>query len=81
MILPDIYFVRDSESDRQLVSSSDLVTRIIERGGRAKYIADLDEIAAFLAAHVRPGDLVLTMGAGDVWKVADEMVLRLRADR
>lgn len=77
VIVPEIYFVRDSEADRHLVSSNDLVERITQRGGCAQYIADLGEIAGHLATHARQGDLVLTMGAGDVWKVADEMVQRL----
>lgn len=81
IIVPDIYFVRDSEADRQLVSSNDLVARIGQRGGKAKYVPELDQIADHLAEQVKPGDLVMTMGAGDVWKVADEMVLRLGADR
>ncbi len=81
IIVPNIYFVRDSEADRQLVSSNDLVARIEQRGGKAKYVPEFEEIASHHAEHVKPGDLVMTMGAGDVWKVADEMVLRLGADR
>ncbi len=78
IIVPDIYFVRDLESDLQVVSSRDLVQRISNRGGRASYIPRLSDIAETLAERVRPDDVVLTMGAGDVWKVADEMVSRLR---
>ena len=57
------------------------MARIEQRGGKAKYVPEFEEIASHLAEHVKPGDLVMTMGAGDVWKVADEMVLRLGADR
>ena len=32
-----------------------------------------------LAAEARPGDLVITLGAGDVWKLGDEVLSRLRA--
>lgn len=81
VIVPDIYFVRDSESERQLISSRDLVARIRSSGGRARYIPDLDDIAAYLAGAAREEDVVLTMGAGDVWKVADDMVSRLGIDR
>ena len=80
VIVPDIYFVRDSESDRQLISGNDLAERITRRGGLARYVPNLDDIAEYLAADARGGDLVITMGAGDVWKVADEMVSRLGAD-
>lgn len=79
VIVPDIYFVRDSESERQLISSRTLVELIASRGGRARYMPNLHDIAGCLAGEAAAGDLVLTMGAGDVWKVADEMVHRLRA--
>ena len=41
------------------------------------HIPDFDAIVTMLAAELRPGDLVITMGAGDIWKVADELVQRL----
>ena len=34
----------------------------------------LAEIPGMLAGIVRPGDVVLTLGAGDVWKVGEELV-------
>lgn len=79
VVVPDIYFVRDSERERELVSALDLVDQIRARDGNATHIASFEEIAAVLAREVRPGDLVLTMGAGNIWKVADELVKRLRA--
>ena len=62
VIVPDIYFVRDSESDRQLVSGNDLAERITHRGGLARYVPNLDDIAEYLAGNAREGDLVITMG-------------------
>jgi UDP-N-acetylmuramate--alanine ligase len=37
-----------------------------------------DEAIAFLAEEVRPGDLVVTLGCGDVWMVADGAIRRIR---
>lgn len=37
---------------------------------RAQYIPTKEEAQEHLINHVRPGDLVLTMGAGDIWKSA-----------
>jgi UDP-N-acetylmuramate--alanine ligase len=56
-----------------------IVVRAI--GGRrsVQYVADAGEVAAYLEEWVRPGDLVLTIGAGDVWKIGDALVARLRA--
>lgn len=78
VIVPDIYFVRDTERDRQAVSAADLVGEVNANGGNATYIAEFDKIVTQLAAELRPGDLVITMGAGTIWKVADELVQRLR---
>ena len=41
------------------------------------YLANKKEIVAHLLRIVTPGDLVITLGAGDIWQVADELVNRL----
>ncbi|ACU54175.1 UDP-N-acetylmuramate/alanine ligase [Acidimicrobium ferrooxidans DSM 10331] len=42
-------------------------------GERAHWVADRGALAAFVASVVRPGDVVLTMGAGDVTMVDSEL--------
>ncbi len=74
IILPDIYFVRDSEREKENVSSADLVAQIVSNGGKAVYLQSFDSIVEYLKENLAPGDLVITMGAGDIWKVADEIV-------
>jgi UDP-N-acetylmuramate--alanine ligase len=81
VIVPDIYFVRDSEQERQRVCAQDLVQRLRTNGREALHLPRFDQIVEYLAGHVGEGDLVLTMGAGDVWKVADELVGRLGEHR
>lgn len=80
VIVPDIYFVRDSERERELVCAEDLALRVRQRGRDAMHIPGFEQIVELLVARVLPGDVVITMGAGDIWKVADELVRRLRAD-
>lgn len=41
------------------------------------YIADMDKIARYLTEIVEPGDLVMTMGAGNIYKAGEELVERL----
>jgi UDP-N-acetylmuramate--alanine ligase len=41
----------------------------------ARYIGSMDEAAGFLADHVHPGDLLITLGAGDGYQVG-EMVIK-----
>jgi UDP-N-acetylmuramate--alanine ligase len=73
-IVPDIYFVRDTEAARKEVNSQVLVERLRGNGTEALYIEDFDGIGRYLRENVKAGDLVVTMGAGDIWKVADEYI-------
>jgi UDP-N-acetylmuramate--alanine ligase len=42
-------------------------------GVDAQYIADKDDIVKFLARETRPGDLVITIGAGHIWTVGTDL--------
>lgn len=77
LLVPDIYFVRDSEQERNEISSSHLVDRVRANGCDALYLPTHEEILDHLMAEARPDDVVVTMGAGDVWKISDELVRRL----
>jgi UDP-N-acetylmuramate--alanine ligase len=80
VVVPDIYFVRDSEAECQLVNSGDLVARIAQNGGTACYLPRFDQILQYLKSQLAAGDMVITMGAGDIWKIADELVRWLGRD-
>lgn len=45
------------------------------------YLPKLSEITDFLIGTIRPGDLVLTMGAGDIWMVGEEFSSYMDANR
>lgn len=77
LLVPDIYFVRDSQAERDRVCSSDLVERVRLNGGDARYFSDFESIIEHVLTNAAAGDVVLTMGAGDIWKLADELVRRL----
>ncbi len=78
IIVPEIYFVRDSETSKKEVNSQILVERIRANGTNAVFIDSPLGICDYLQRNVTAGDLVITMGAGDIWKVADEYIQRLR---
>ena len=73
-IVPDIYFVRDSEAERQRVSSADLVERINANGQRARHLSQFDQIVEHLREEATEGDLIVTMGAGNVWEIGRDLV-------
>ena len=70
-IVPEIYFVRDSESTKQEVNAQILVEKMRSHGTQALFIDGFGAICDYLKANVNSGELVVTMGAGDIWKVAD----------
>jgi len=72
-IVPDIYFVRDSEAERGQVSAEDLVARIAESGREARHLADFASIVKYLRTEARGGDVIVTMGAGNVWEIARDL--------
>ncbi len=76
VIVPQIYFVRDPESERQRVSAADLVDRIRRRGVNAMHVEPFEAVVDQLEDTCRDGDLVVVMGAGPVWKVAREFMRR-----
>jgi len=77
-IMPEIYFVRDSQAAKKDVNSQILVEKIRQNGTDAVFIDGFGPICEYLKENVTAGDLVVTMGAGDIWKVADEYLQRLR---
>jgi UDP-N-acetylmuramate--alanine ligase len=79
-IVPDIYFVRDTEKSKNEVNSQMLVDQIIKKGSNAVFIDSLEKICEYLKTNVKSGDILMTMGAGNVWKVADEYIQWLRAN-
>ncbi len=42
----------------------------VESGVNSRYIADMENVELFLKNELKPGDLLLMMGAGDIWKAA-----------
>ncbi|AQQ71222.1 UDP-N-acetylmuramate--L-alanine ligase [Limihaloglobus sulfuriphilus] len=90
VIVPEIYFVRDSEDSLQNVNSQMLVDKINNRceklsgrnhqksEPRALFIETREGIISEIKNNATSGDVIITMGAGDIWKVADAIVQWLR---
>ncbi len=74
IILAEIYAAREKNITK--ISSSSLTDRILEQfpEKEVNFIEDFDEIAAFILKNAQPDDLVITMGAGDIYKVAETII-------
>ena len=76
LILSDIYPA--GEEPIEGVNSANLVESIRQHGHmNARYVGSLDEIVNLVEKELVPGDLFITMGAGSVWRVGDELLRRL----
>ena len=72
VILAPIYAAR--ETDNLGISSDTLRQNIANLGTDAYYLPSFEKIEEFAAAHVGDGDLLITMGAGDVVKVGEDLL-------
>ncbi|MEE8190370.1 MAG: UDP-N-acetylmuramate--L-alanine ligase [Candidatus Scalindua sediminis] len=79
VIITDIYAARDSDIDRASVRSLNLVHELLKMGSDVKYIEGFSEIVSYLHLDVKRDDVVLIMGAGDIWKIAYELENNLEA--
>ena len=66
--LAEIYAAREQNTIG--ISSRDIAVKI----NGAKFFAIFDEIVADLKKYAQPGDIILTIGAGDVYKIGERLV-------
>ena len=77
LILLDIYPA--GEKPIEGVSSDGLYAKILQSGyTKAVRIQNKEEAAAYVLSQVRERDVVLTLGAGDVWKTGVEILKKLK---
>ncbi len=72
VVLADIYAAR--ETDNLGISSDTLRQKLAGLGKEAYYFPTFDEIETFLLEKCVPGDLLITMGAGDVVKIGENLL-------
>jgi UDP-N-acetylmuramate--alanine ligase len=73
LVVTDVYPAR--EEPIQGVTG-ELIANAAKRFGHKEvhYVADKKEVPSFLDANVKKGDIVITMGAGDIWKYGEEFL-------
>ncbi|MCI1958952.1 MAG: UDP-N-acetylmuramate--L-alanine ligase [Clostridia bacterium] len=74
VLLADIYAAR--EKDTGIISSKDVAEEIRKNGTDALYLGDFESIKQYVLDNAKPGDLVITMGAGDIYKVGDMLLTK-----
>lgn len=72
IILCDIYAAR--EKDTGDIHSKDLQNKIRELGKAALYFDSFEKVKEYITNNIKDGDLLITMGAGDVYKIGEELL-------
>jgi UDP-N-acetylmuramate--alanine ligase len=76
LVLTDIYSAGEEPMDG--VSAKSLYQAIKQRGHLDVAYVEKDEIVARLLPQLKSGDIVLTLGAGDIYKVGEKLVQELQ---
>ncbi len=72
VILADIYAAR--ETDTLGISSKDIAESLCREDTDAFYLSSFEEIEAFCLEKCEKGDMLITMGAGDVVNIGDALL-------
>ena len=72
VLVPDIYPGR--EVDTGVVHARDMVDGINRDSHNAKYLGTFENIAAYLDEHAKAGDIVITVGSGDVYRQSQKLL-------
>ena len=72
VVLADIYAAR--EQDIYGVHSTDLQKKILDLGTPCEYFPDFSEIESYLEKNTINGDLLITMGAGNVYQIGESLL-------
>ena len=77
LFLTEIYPAREQPIEG--VTAALIVDAVRSAGGAVAWRGERTQLADALASHVREGDVVLTIGAGDITRTGPELLERLRA--
>ena len=72
VVLADIYAAR--EKNTYGISSRDILAKLKEKGTECYYFPSFEEIEKFLLKNCINGDLLITMGAGDIVRVGEKLL-------
>ena len=80
LILTDIYSA--GEQPIEGIDGETIKNEVEQQSGQTVlYIPDRNQIAGYLAEMVKPGDLVITMGAGNVYQAGEQLVTKMEENQ
>ena len=79
LVLTDIYPA--GEAPIEGIHGETILEEVVEQTGqKVTYIKERENVAEYLRSIVEEGDMVMTMGAGDIYKTGEELVELLKED-
>jgi UDP-N-acetylmuramate--alanine ligase len=79
VLIPNIYFARDTEADVNRFSPAVLRERFAAHNASVTYLGSLSKLVHHLVDSLEPKDVLLTAGAGDIDTIIDPVLKGLRA--
>jgi UDP-N-acetylmuramate--alanine ligase len=76
VIIPNIYAARDSAEDKQKIDAEQLVKAISEHHENIIWGKDFETTYRLLKKQVTENDVVVTMGAGNITELSDQLVTK-----
>ena len=74
IIIMDIYAAREVNTFN--ISEEDVINELAKLGKKAIHISDYEEIVSYLMDNVKKDDIIITLGAGNVTKIASLLLKR-----
>ncbi len=80
VLVAPVFAARETLDDEPVAAARELCRRIAARGVSAHFCDSLDRIRATIDDSARAGDVFLTLGAGDIYRVHHELSGRIQRD-
>lgn len=78
VVIVPVFAARENVDGEPESASREMVDQVIAAGGRARFVPGLDHAVATLDDELQPGDVLITMGAGDIGQVHHAFTRRLQ---
>ena len=79
LVLTDIYSAGEDKIEG--ISGESILKEVLKTNKEVSYIPEREKIVDYLLDNVKAGDLVITMGAGDIYKTGEELIEKLNQQR
>ena len=76
IVVTDVYAARE---DPEPGVTGALIADLVQDRSKVHYVPNWDDVAAVAAAVATPGDFIITMGCGDIYRMVPELLAALEA--